>query len=404
MKRKLPSSSSKNVVARRRVADVSGIEVQHLLKTLSIIQQQLKLRLGTLPLLDLSPPRVGGEPRKHIAQHTSLIGHLKRFQLTTAPSMGDGIGGAAATTATTTTKANTATPTTTTSHQTIFVEFGAGVGRFSDQLQEETKAKHYHLMIDRETFKATRLRDTAMKKRTSLDSVRRVTADIKDVNLIEVLRTNYSNVEQQQQQRTKIVAVSKHLCGEGFDMALSCLFEYHAVAKSLPTICMTPCCHCLCTWEQFTCRSFFETFGIGEQEFEAMCAVSQWASLRFQEDNVLEKNEWWKSGNDTTGGARVLTPKILQQLHNVSAVSSVSSTSTTCMAELVLERQPVLVAMSGIELEKQLTRREKRKLGRACKECIDIARACGILMHGYSECHLFRYTQHSTENLLLVGF
>ena len=55
------------------------------------------------------------------------------------------------------------------------------------------------------------------------------------------------------------------------------------------------------------------------------------------------------------------------------------------------------------EFEQNLSRKEKRKLGRACKECLDVARVCGILQYGYQECHMFRYTTNSTEDLLVVA-
>ena len=421
MKRSRPSASEnndKNVSCRRRVSDVTGDEVQFLLHTLSNIQQQLQLRLGTLPLLDLSPKRIGGKPRKHIAQHTSLIGHLKRFNLTKNKSM--------------------------------FIEFGSGVGRFSEQLQEETDAMHFHLLIDRETFKPTRLRDTTMRRRATSnkhvppDAVQRVTADINDLNLVELIETAYANVSNDIEQDTTcssstcketntpstnkqntmpIVAVSKHLCGEGFDMALSRLFEYHEAMSIRPTICMTPCCHCLCTWEKFVNRSFFKVFGIGEKEFEAMSAVSQWASLRFQEDVMLGEMEGvgkstvgkdgkegkdrkdgdgtdGTDGTDGDGNARVLTANTLKLLSSCTKIDKAVDQVDTM---LILERQQMLLAMSGKELESELTRREKRQLGRCCKECIDVARACGVLENGYSQVVMFRYTQHSTENLLMVS-
>ena len=245
-----------NVAVRRRISSVTGDEVQHILRSLTSVQQRLKLHLGTLPLLDLSPPRVGGQPRKHIAQHTSLIRHLQRFHLIN-PKL------------TSSDQANKTAllPT------TVFVEFGAGVGRFSDQLQEETKGEYYHLMIDRETFKTTRLRDATMRRRSSpFDSVRRVTADIKNVNLTELLTTSFlkekktsSSKDDDEEEddmstststtgnvdlsKAPVIAVSKHLCGEAFDMALNCLYEYYVEGVTRrPVVCMTPCCHCLCTW------------------------------------------------------------------------------------------------------------------------------------------------------------
>ena len=419
-KRKQPSSptaadgDTQNVAARRLIASVTGSEVQHLLKILTHVQLKLQLTLGTLPTLDLAAPRTqtnGGKTPKHIAQHSSLIRHLQRFNLTSA------------------------TP-------SLFVEFGSGVGRFSSQLQEETNAEHYHLMVDRETFKTTRLRDATMAKRSTFNSVQRITTDIRHLDLSVVMRTSFggsgsgsgsdgsstgtsrnstntntsTDTDTAPRDMTKIpmVALSKHLCGEGFDMALTTLFEYHKtnVHRALPTVCMTPCCHCLCTWEHFIYQRFFLIFGLTESHFEAMCAISQWASLKFKDDDTDGTNI--NTSSDGAGlSTRVLTREVLTLLNNVehdrntgSSISSPPSSqdkpSEEVTALLVLDRQIQLLSMSGTDFELNLTRREKRKIGRACKECIDVGRVCGILNYGYSECHMFRYTENSTEDLLMV--
>ena len=145
-----------------------------------------------------------------------------------------------------------------------------------------------------------------------------------------------------------------------------------------------------------------------------MCAVSQWASLRFKDDaDVLLRRQGTKVGGakEGTGGGgvigegeeRVLTSDILKLLESVVEDGEKREEEGKEKETFILQRQHELLAMSGKELEIQLTRREKRQLGRACKECIDVARSCGILLQGYSSCHMFRYTNQSTEDLLLVA-
>jgi hypothetical protein len=169
--------------------------------------------------------------------------------------------------------------------------------------------------------------------------------------------------------------------------------------------------------EQFSSRLqkiFFQKFHINEKTFEAMCAVSQWASLRFKDDgDVLLRRQGTKVGGakEGTGGGgvigegeeRVLTSDILKLLESVVEDGEKREKEGKEEETFILQRQHELLAMSGKELEIQLTRREKRQLGRACKECIDVARCCGILLQGYSSCHMFRYTNQSTEDLLLVA-
>lgn len=176
---------------RINIAKVTGEQVQHVIKKVSHLQECLRIGLGKSPVYDLqshSAESKGKPQGKHIAQHSSLIAHLHRLQLFSV------------------------------NNQCCFVEFGSGVGRFSDQLQEETHASHLHLMIDRTEFKKTRLRDRVMQKRyqeelkkksllksNSSDcligddcnlgraqiGVDRLTIDIKDLDLHEALLKSF---------------------------------------------------------------------------------------------------------------------------------------------------------------------------------------------------------------------
>lgn len=136
-----------------------------------------------------------GADGKHISQHSSLISHLRELAGSDAFSSDE---------------------------QSCFIEFGSGVGRLSDQLQEETGAAHLHMMIDRDHFKSTRLRDKAMTKRRavvcgavgSTAAITRITDDIKNVCLETALSECYGVTHTS----ARVIAISKHLCGKGLDM------------------------------------------------------------------------------------------------------------------------------------------------------------------------------------------
>ena len=136
---------------------------------------------------------------KHIAQHSSLLAHMRRLELFNEDK------------------------------SCCFVEFGSGVGRLSEQLQEETSCRHCHFMIDREHFKNTRLRDYSMRKKIKilakdepccsvLPWVSRVTDDIKNISLRDSLVQKADSTAPEFCR--PVVAVSKHLCGKGFDMSV----------------------------------------------------------------------------------------------------------------------------------------------------------------------------------------
>ena len=125
---------------RRRMTDISGSQVQAIVRSLTRLGRRLGLTLGEYPLQEMAAndcslsSSISG---KHDTQHNSLIAHLRRLGLVTE------------------------------SNETCcYVELGAGTARFSDRLQEATDARHFHILVDRATFKKSRLRDAAMIQRS----------------------------------------------------------------------------------------------------------------------------------------------------------------------------------------------------------------------------------------------
>jgi hypothetical protein len=185
--------------SRSRVSAISGAQVQSIVHKLKDCQVVLEFYFGEIPLVDIPNASTFSEERKkqptgkHISQHSSLISHLQRYVNFSCDQ------------------------------RCCFIEFGSGVGRLSEQLQEETDAAHFHLMIDRQTFKSTRLRDRTMQTRFTAcpakhrmncltSPISRVTVDIADISLDKTLEAAFGD------NQSLPVAISKHLCGKAFDM------------------------------------------------------------------------------------------------------------------------------------------------------------------------------------------
>ena len=372
------------------------------------------ITLGTIPLVDLSRPDV--KEGKHIAQHSSLISRIKGLLPIeeNAPC--------------------------------CFVELGSGVGRLSDQLQEETNARHWHVMIDREEFKSTRLRDRIMQKRAGLasinkketsgsdaDIIRRITDDIKNVHFDRAISGMPSTV--------RAVAVSKHLCGKGFDMyvfryillllvfyilsfllnsffsALRKLVDYagsssldHCIKESVP-LCMAPCCHSQCEWESCFYQPFFTALGFTPRDYTIIASVSQWASIisckndKLNDDGVSSSliHPITELEDSKLPHGLVIENSILDTLENASSISVLDSDHQNFIIGTNLNEENILLSLSSDEFEARLRRDYKRQLGVKCKEIIDIGRAVGLVHGGYKEVELIRYTSSSIENLLFCG-
>jgi tRNA:m4X modification enzyme len=246
--------------------------------------------------------------------------------------------------------------------ETCFIEFGCGTAKLSDQISKLSKGASSHILIDRQQFRAERLRDGAIRARCK--HVQRVTADIADTDLASLVGDASS---------TNLVAVSKHLCGPAADHTIRCL-ETYSTSNHRPLVPMAvaTCCHYMCRLESFTNPRFFSLLGFSERDFEVLRIISQWSSIKLK----------------TREKAVELT----------TMPSGLPALPTEPLSIHVEYKPPV---PSG-EFERTFTRGQKAALGKRCKIVLDAARAHRLQELGYNV-RLLHYTSHSLENNLLVA-
>jgi tRNA:m4X modification enzyme len=313
------------------VSTVRGDEVQYLIAKMDRAAHLLPFPNALdVPLQDRSTTRVvcatsTQAPPKHITQIESLGNHLL--------------------------DANLCQPGTT------FCELGCGTAKLSDHVSHMLNGNSSHVLIDRQSFSKTRLRDGAIAARAKgMRNVRRLTMDIGDIHDL----TSSCGAE-------NVVVISKHLCGSAADLSIRCC------SRSRTPMAVATCCHYLCTWEQFSNTQFFETLGFTKRDFQVLTIVSQWASMG-------------------------------QQTECITTASNDTSTQWTTLP--TLEPLPSTIfpehCIDSKEFEKSFSRRDKSILGKRCKVFLDTARAYKLQELGYLV-KLVRYTQMSIEDHLLLA-
>ena len=165
-------------------------------------------------------------------------------------------------------------------------------------------------------------------------------------------------------------------------------------------ICMAPCCHSICEWDECFYQDFFTSLGFSPADYAILAAASQWASIQDGSSALTQRDEYPASDNCEL----VLTGDILKRLASISpsAIGVEYSPPGTLFCDTVEEEQRML-CLESEDFEAMVSRRMKRKIGIACKEIIDIGRSVGLLVSGYYEIRLVRYTRSSKENLLICA-
>ena len=321
------------------VSTVSGDEVQVLLAKLERASPYLP---NNIPYYDLSSvPKNDNrnKPPKHLLQLESMLNHLNAHGLL--------------------------------NNDTTYIEFGCGTAKLSDCISERLQGKASHVLIDRKSFSAERMRDGAIMARCALstnhhqqyqhctnkNTLKRLTMDIADFDLDSLEYCLPLNT----------VGVSKHLCGPAADATIRCVST-----RNIPLLVAT-CCHYLCQLDTFCNTDFVvRELGFTEREFEILSIISGWASIKVNQSSLIPP---------PTHEEPFPPPLPIEPLSQ-----KITYTST----------------ISSDEFERTYSREEKQRLGKRCKVVLDTGRAHYLVSMGYSV-QLVQYTSLSMENHLLIA-
>ena len=437
--------------AKHKIYNIRGHQVQKLLKKLDgVIHPYLDRWIGgggeddSLALQDLDEVSSGisndDGGGKHTRQELSIISHLQRIKainddVSDDSENDDGL-------------SSSFSQNQKKSILIRSIELGCGTGRLSDKLQEQTKAKLDHILIDRYPFEEKQCRDRHMRQRLrqwrAATVVQRHCKDIAELDF-----KDYSTKDCHQ-----IFIMSKHLCGPACDLAISALGNFLSTQNTSshtdtspnpPPVLIATCCHYLCTWESYTGKDMWLTLGLSQYEFEVAVALSQWASVKKEkEEEARGKLKRRKTNpkvfstndsratvaisasdpsakscstqhhdldegqpNTTTTSTSCGTPNLLE-LAKKAAIKrdDDDENCTTSASSSLLEDIPAsYLDVPSDEFERLFTRKQKSQLGKALKRLLDLGRLSAIQqLDTYPNVELVRYTRHSIDDRLLVAY
>ena len=127
------------------------------------------------------------------------------------------------------------------SENTIVVEFGAGKGGLSEEINKENNDKAIYILLER-----SGVRFKKENKNQKYNSIRFKT-DIINFNLNYIDNIDKITKEEKQKKLLEekgynIIGIAKHICGCAFDISLTALFNY-AHQERIKGLVMATCCH-----------------------------------------------------------------------------------------------------------------------------------------------------------------
>ena len=115
---------------------------------------------------------------------------------------------------------------------TIIVEFGAGKGGLTEEINKKNKDKNVYILLERS---GVRFKKENKKQNNNFNSIRFKT-DIINFNLNYIDNLDKITKEEKQKKLLEekgynIIGIAKHICGCAFDISLTSIFNYSQQEK-----------------------------------------------------------------------------------------------------------------------------------------------------------------------------
>jgi len=211
----------------------------------------------------------GKQKRKHAKQHASFLAHLEDRNLLQIDN------------------------------DLCYMEFGCGRAELSAHMahalaRKPTSHPCAFTLIDRDAHQ-NRCDRYIRQHLNAQNLVDRIRIDIKDFNLKAYQHPlNYDNMSSD----SKIVAISKHLCGAATDLTLRCLMQAPSKVQAMM---IAVCCHHRCKFEHYVDPDYLAEMEIEPHFFQILSSMSAWATCKPDHPKNLSRKQSQIKNNQYDG-------------------------------------------------------------------------------------------------------
>ena len=181
------------------------------------------------------------------------------------------------------------------SENTIVVEFGAGKGGLSEEINKENDDKAIYILLERAGVRFKK------ENKNQKDHSIRYKTDIINFNLNYIDNIDKITKEEKQKKLLKekgysIVGIAKHICGCAFDLSLTSIFNYEHQER-IKGLVMATCCHHICRVELLNHLYYYmDILKMNVKEIIFLFKVTSWLfshgeNRKIRQEKKDEKNE-----------------------------------------------------------------------------------------------------------------
>ena len=175
------------------------------------------------------------------------------------------------------------------SENTVVIEFGAGKGGLSEEINKENNDKSIYILLERSGVRFKK------ENKNQKDHSIRYRTDIIDFNLnyidnIDKITKDEKQKKLLQEKGYKLIGIAKHICGCAFDLSLSAIFNYEHQER-IKGLVMATCCHHICRVELLNHLYYFiDILKMNIKEIIFLFKATSWLfsheeKIRFRKNN-----------------------------------------------------------------------------------------------------------------------
>ena len=256
------------------------------------------------------------------------------------------------------------------SENTIVVEFGAGKGGLSEEINKENNGRSIYVLLER-----AGVRFKKENKSQKYNSIRFKT-DIINFNLNYIDNLDKISKEEKQkklleQKGYNIIGIAKHICGCAFDISLTALFNY-VHQERIKGLVMATCCHHISRVELLNHLYYYmDILKLNIKEIIFLFKSTSWL---FSHDEIIKMKEEKDKGNNMNDKEIIFDD---EKLKNKDEINNI-------FIKMNLDR---------------------KYIGLLSKYIIDIGRCICLIDNGFTKTLYLKYCSNSitTENNVILA-
>ncbi|ORX49647.1 hypothetical protein BCR36DRAFT_583717 [Piromyces finnis] len=173
-------------------------------------------------------------------------------------------------------------------NKNIIVELGCGAAELSKTFQIGCKNDSSHILIDRMKYASKNKFDGQIQEKINESNEKNNETNYLMRDVIDIKNMDMKNYINKEKENNNVVFISKHLCGNAFELSIEKIISYHNYLlenklekNNKDSVIIATCCHYLLNSNTYCNFDYIkDILNITKEEFDYMIRLTSWGTLK----------------------------------------------------------------------------------------------------------------------------